>query len=1176
VVVELKVTSFAPASGVAGTAVEIEGTGFSEVAAENTVRFGGVTAELLAASATRLRARVPEAAESGSITVQVGGRTATSAGVFQVIVPNPAPVLLTMAPRFVAVGEAATVLSLGGSGFVPLTTAVLDGENLATQFVSATLVRATVPEAKLAVAGERGVYVVSPGPGGGTSAVEVFEVRNPAPVVTGFSPSRLELGTTPAELEVRGLGFGPMTTATLNGAPLAVVLIDRATLLVMVPSSARAAAGTLTVTVTNPGPGGGQAFGLVDVVQPAPLTSSLTPAEVPADGAVRQVQVRGSGFVPESRVRVEGTAVPTTFVDGALLVAELDATYTQQGQVYAITVSTPLPGGGSSAPLYWTVRNPLPSLSSLTPTTVPVNAAPATLTLTGTGFNAGSTVLVNGSALPTTQRGANTLEGALPTLAAAGAYTVAVRNPEPGGGTSNELVLQAEAFTQPVITALSPQPAPAMQAFTLTVQGAGFTCGATPSRIGLGALEIPAASCTATTLTAAVAPLPVGTVAVKVRNPSQSLESTSVAFSVVTPNPTPVLTSMTPTSAVVAGAPPVLTLTGSGFLSSSVVTVDGAARTTTYVNGGSLESALTFADLASAGARQVRVVSPGPGGGASAALAFSVLAPNPLPVITALQPESAVAGAGALELRVLGSNFLPGSTVKVGGLARSVTYLSTTELAVAVPATDTDTARTLEIEVTNPAPGGGPGAAFAWPVLTPNPLPVLTSVSPTALAAGSGAQALTLSGEAFLASSVGFVDGTARATTFVSATQLRLELSAADTATAGSWTVDVRTPAPGGGTSSALTVQVLNPAPQITSITPDSVLVGSGAFTLSVTGSGFVAGSVVRVGGSPRTTSFVNSTQLAAELLAGDVASGGTPAVTVSNAGPGGGTSDPVSLVVNNPAPVLSSLSPTEANAGAGAFTLVVTGAGFVAGSTVEWAGSPRATTFVSPTRLEVAILGTDVTNAGTRAVTVKTGPPGGGTSGALNFTVRVPVPVLDALSPCGRVAGAGAFTLTATGSGFVAGATVDFDGETYTPTLVTSTMLTVEIPALATASSPADAAVEVLVTNPEPGGGASEPMVFGLASARRTFTTDVQPLLSARCAECHSWTRPMLLSGTAFCDGSIPYVLSCGPLTTQSYLIGTITGVGVCGSQMPPSGPALTSEEIQTIVDWVAQGAPN
>src|SRR5207244_8523276 len=116
------------------------------------------------------------------------------------------------------------------------------------------------------------------------------------------------------------------------------------------------------------------------------------------------------------------------------------------------------------------------------------------------------------------------------------------------------------------------------------------------------------------------------------------------------------------------------------------------------------------------------------------------------------------------------------------------------------------------------------------------------------------------------------------------------------------------------------------PAPTTTSISPTSKTVGDAQFTLTVNGTNFVSAAVVQFAGSNRTTTFVNSTQVTATILASDLTTAGTFNITVFNPTPGGGTSNAQVLTVNNPVPTTTSISPTNKIVGAAAFTLTVNG----------------------------------------------------------------------------------------------------------------------------------------------------------------------------------------------------------------------------------------------------------
>ena len=90
-----------------------------------------------------------------------------------------------------------------------------------------------------------------------------------------------------------------------------------------------------------------------------------------------------------------------------------------------------------------------------------------------------------------------------------------------------------------------------------------------------------------------------------------------------------------------------------------------------------------------------------------------------------------------------------------------------------------------------------------------------------------------------------------------------------------------------------------------------------------------------------------------------------------------------------NPVPQVNQpLTPDSSGPGAKAFTLTVTGSGFISTSLVNWNGSPRATTFVGSEKLTAAILATDVAKAGTGFVTVTSPAPGGGTSNFVMFPI--------------------------------------------------------------------------------------------------------------------------------------------------------------------------------------------
>ncbi|HEY6273749.1 MAG TPA: FG-GAP-like repeat-containing protein [Terriglobales bacterium] len=98
----------------------------------------------------------------------------------------------------------------------------------------------------------------------------------------------------------------------------------------------------------------------------------------------------------------------------------------------------------------------------------------------------------------------------------------------------------------------------------------------------------------------------------------------------------------------------------------------------------------------------------------------------------------------------------------------------------------------------------------------------------------------------------------------------------------------------------ALTVasaNTVNPVPLLNQpLVPDVAVPGGTSFTLTIAGTGFVSGSVVNWNGAPLSTEFVSSERLSATVPASDIGVSGTATVTVVNPGPGGGSSNVVTL----------------------------------------------------------------------------------------------------------------------------------------------------------------------------------------------------------------------------------------------------------------------------------------
>jgi hypothetical protein len=72
-----------------------------------------------------------------------------------------------------------------------------------------------------------------------------------------------------------------------------------------------------------------------------------------------------------------------------------------------------------------------------------------------------------------------------------------------------------------------------------------------------------------------------------------------------------------------------LTVNGTGFVTTALVTWNGATRPTSYISSSQVQAQISAADVANPGTASVNVVNPAPGGGASNTIFFPIQTPAP-------------------------------------------------------------------------------------------------------------------------------------------------------------------------------------------------------------------------------------------------------------------------------------------------------------------------------------------------------------------------------------------------------------------------------------------------------------------------------------------------------------------------------------------------------------------
>jgi hypothetical protein len=173
----------------------------------------------------------------------------------------------------------------------------------------------------------------------------------------------------------------------------------------------------------------------------------------------------------------------------------------------------------------------------------------------------------------------------------------------------------------------------------------------------------------------------------------------------------------------------------------------------------------------------------------------------------------------------------------------------------------------------------------------------------------------------------------------------------------------------------------------------------------------------------------------------------------------------------------LTSLSPAIAKAGAGSFTLNVSGSGFTNQSVIRLNSTTLTPTTLNADGSLAAVVPAELLKTG-GAMKVSVVDNGSVTNSAV-LAVTNPVPTLTMISPTSVTVGFGEFELTVTGTNFVTGSVINFGNTSLTPIgTQSSTTLTVEVPTNAFAAA---AVIGVSVTNPAPGGGTTQKAAFDI-----------------------------------------------------------------------------------------------
>ena len=215
---------------------------------------------------------------------------------------------------------------------------------------------------------------------------------------------------------------------------------------------------------------------LIAAPNPVPTIASLSPSSAIAGGEEFTLTLNGINFTSAAVVKWGTTALKATYVSAVKLTAVVPAELIETAGTAKVTVTT---AKGTSTAATFTIKEPLPTITSLGPDSATADEAAFFLTIKGTHFTSSATVKWGSSALSAMFVSSTELAADVPAslIATAGTAKVTVTT---AGGTSAAATFTVKTPALPTITSLSPSSAThGGAAFLLTVNGTNFTTSAT-------------------------------------------------------------------------------------------------------------------------------------------------------------------------------------------------------------------------------------------------------------------------------------------------------------------------------------------------------------------------------------------------------------------------------------------------------------------------------------------------------------------------------------------------------------------------------------------------------------------------------------------------------------------------------------------------------------------------
>lgn len=234
---------------------------------------------------------------------------------------------------------------INGDGFRENSVVRWNGQDRATEFLSGSLLRATIPESDVASVGTARISVLTK-----TELNEIIESapveiaigsNRPVPVLASLFPAGAQVGGDGLNLAIFGKNFSRESVVRWNGVERTAIFSSSSEIILAVTKADLANAANVDIEVFTPGPGGGVSNKSTFTVAPCQFKISSQDLAVAITGGRREVFV-----TTESFCRWTATSnVPWVLTDGVsnsvgsgLFGIQVDTNYADGGRAGLVTV----------------------------------------------------------------------------------------------------------------------------------------------------------------------------------------------------------------------------------------------------------------------------------------------------------------------------------------------------------------------------------------------------------------------------------------------------------------------------------------------------------------------------------------------------------------------------------------------------------------------------------------------------------------------------------------------------------------------------------------------------------------------------------------------------------------------------------------------------------------------